>query len=159
MADEGLIDGKFYGCSVQSCTEQCDCQGSANVVQRTTWLQFGSAVKLPSGGLLYLKGPDGVPCSSVGHDAMRACTLKGISFRADVPDTVQAYDVEVLKNPDGTPSVLGTLAIPVSVQSARRTDLSAAITAGDSLGVRLTRTSGAAASEFDQVTVVIELEI
>jgi len=127
-------------------------------VPNAVWLQFASAVKVPTGGVLYLKGPDGVPCSSAGWDAMKACTLRGISFRNDIGDAVQTYDVEVVKNPDGTPSVLGSaLSIATSVRSARRTDLNAAIAAGDSVGVRITRTSGASASEFTQFNVLIEL--
>lgn len=158
MALEGLIDGKMRVMCVEGCTQKCDCQGSSNL-PNAVWLQFASAVKVPTGGVLYLKGPDGVPCSSAGWDAMRACTLKGISFRNDIGDAAQAYDVEVVKNPDGTPSVIGTLAIPATTRSARRTDLNAAIAAGDSFGVRITRTSGASASEFTQFNVLIELAL
>lgn len=160
MALEGLIDGKMKVVCVEGCTSKCDCLGSSGVVQRTMWLQFASAVKIPTSGVLYLCGPDGVPSSSAGWDALRACTLKGISFRNDVVDAAQTYAVEVLKNPDGTPTLLGSaLVIPVDTRSARRTDLSAAIAASDSIGVRITRTSGAAASEFTQFNVLIELEI
>jgi len=159
LALEGLIDGKMKVMCVEGCTQKCDCQGSANL-PNAVWLQFASAVKVPTGGVLYLRGPDAVPCSSAGWDAMRACTLKGISFRNDVVDASQTYDVEVVKNPDGTPSLLGTaLSIPTSTRSARRTDLNAAIAAGDSFGVRITRTSGASASEFNQFNVLIELAL
>lgn len=155
---EGLIDGKMKVDCVQGCTSKCDCQGSSNL-PNSVWLQFASSVKVPTGGVLYLRGPDAVPCSSAGWDAMRACTLKGISFRNDIGDASQSYDIEVVKNPDGTPSVIGTLAIPTTTRSARRTDLNAGIAVGDSFGVRITRTSGAAASEFTQFNVLIELAL
>ncbi len=121
------------------------------------WLQFASDEQVPVGGEYYLKGVAGVRCSDVGDDVVCDSSLCGISFRADAEDGVQTYDVEVVKDPDGTPFVLGTLPIPLSTKAARIINCTASIVAGSSLGVRIKRTSGSVASVFTKFTVVVWL--
>ena len=123
------------------------------------WLQWASEIQVPAGGELYLKGPAGVLCSDVGEDVVCDSALCGISFRADAEDGVQTYDVEVVKDPDGTPVVLGTLPIPLSTKAARIVNCNAEIVGGSSLGVRIKRTSGSVASVFTKFTALVWLTI
>ena len=133
-------------------------QGDTGPQVNKVWLQFGRSGKVTGGGTIYLRWPDAVACSAAGFDAMRACTLKGISCRVDTADGSRNYNIEVVKDPDGVPALLGSALALNGVASNRRTDLNAAIAAGDSVGVRVVRSSGSGSSSFSSIVVLIELE-
>jgi hypothetical protein len=99
--------------------------------------------------------------SEVGIRMPAAATLRGITYSADdVPGSTRTYDVEVISDPAGTPAVLGSaLGVGTGISAASRRDLSAAIGATTLIGVRLNRTAGTGKSTFNDVVVLVELEI
>jgi hypothetical protein len=98
--------------------------------------------------------------SEVGIRLPAAATLVGITYSADAADSSgRIYHVEVLSDPAGSPALLGSaLVIDNETDDARR-DLSAAISAGTLIGVRLRRDSGAGSSSFTDVVIIVEVSI
>ena len=107
----------------------------------------------------YLDIGKGVNCFDVGLPLVAAATLIGIAVSVDVADASRNFDVEVVKDPAGTPAVLGSALALSNVTRNSRRDLVAAIAATDMLGVRLTRTSGTGKSSFKKTIVVVEIEM
>lgn len=112
---------------------------------------------VPANGTLYLKIGE-VACTESGIDAMTNLTLVGISVHVNTSDGSRSYDVEVVKSPSGSPSLLNKVALPSGNTSARTAALSDAISAGDELGVRLVLSTGSGASSFDKIVVAVRVK-
>jgi len=102
---------------------------------------------------------DGVVGSTAGIIIPRACTLTGGSIKVNAADASRAFDMEILKDSSGTPTVLATIALAVSATSAYSSSLSVAIAAGDEIGIRIVRTSGSGPSTFNSEVVSAELTV
>jgi hypothetical protein len=102
----------------------------------------------------------GVVTTTSGFITTLATSLIGISVSVDA--AIQAshtYDIEIIRDPTGTPVVVGTLEIDsVDGRTTFRRDLSVAVTAGTELGARITQTAGTLASVFVAGLISIELE-
>jgi hypothetical protein len=112
-----------------------------------------------AGGTQYMLVGEKTFSSEVGIRLPAAATLRGITYSADAADASRNYDVEVLSDPAGSPALLGSaLSITNETDDARR-DLSAAISAGTLIGVRIRRTAGAGNSSFTDAVVLVEVSI
>lgn len=113
---------------------------------------------MPFGGTLYLNTGE-VSCLSAGVTAMSAMTLTSISVRVDVADGgSRTYDIEVVKSPSTSPSLLGSLNLGTAV-SNHRDDLSVALNAGDEFGARIVRVSGTPGkSDFNDIVVAVRFK-
>lgn len=113
--------------------------------------------KVPGSGTRYLRTGQGVDCSSAGDRLIRDVKITGISIRTNVSDGSRDYDVEVVSNPSGTPSVLATLALPSGSNSEGDDTLAVDVSAPTEIGVRLVRTSGSGSSAFNRINVNVQV--
>lgn len=122
---------------------------------------LGSRVaKVPVGGTLFLKAGQ-VVTSSLGFRLFGvASILRGLSIVTDIADAVRSYDLELIKDPTGSPTLIDKVSLAATNRFAVTAALSAAVASGDELGFRLLRTAGAAAvSDFNQVLAIAHFEI
>ena len=100
----------------------------------------------------------GVLCSSAGDRTNVATTLTGISVQVDAIDAARSYDIEVVSSPSGTPVVLSTLNLATSTIGTSVSGLSVAVAANTEVGVRVVRATGAGASTFNDIVVVVNYQ-
>lgn len=117
---------------------------------------FTRRTPVPAYGTLYLKTGE-VSCLSAGVSAISAMTLIGISVRVDQIDGSRTYDIEVVKNPSGVPTVLGSLNLGAA-KTNHRDDLSVLVSAEDELGARLVRATGTGMSTFNDIVVAVRFK-
>lgn len=115
------------------------------------------AAVVPSSGPLYLSF-SGVTNSSSGLTFPRTGNITSLSVTVDSADGSRDYDLDVVRDPTGTPVSLTTLALPSGSRSAYSSSLSISITAGWELGLRMVRTSGSGDSTFNDIVAAIEVE-
>jgi hypothetical protein len=124
------------------------------------FLTFTISNGVPTSGTRYANVGQNVLSSEVGIRLPAASTLVGITYSADAtPGASRTYDVEVISDPAGTPSIEATLAIGNAESADSRRDLSVAIGATTLLGVRMTRQADAGSSSFTDVVIIVELSI
>jgi len=121
------------------------------------FLRYTASNSVPGGGTLYLSA-GGVTTSSAGELLTTASTLIGIAVSVGTAAT-KDYDVEIVSDPAGSPSVLGTLALTSGNTTNSRRDLSASIGSSTLVGARMVRTSGGGASVFSNIIVEVEVSI
>jgi hypothetical protein len=123
---------------------------------RCTDYVFTRRVKIPSQtGIMYLD-IGGVNCLTAGVTAISNAELVGLSIRVEAPDATRDYDVEVILDPGGADTLLGSLSLSNALSNFRD-DLSALITAGNEWGVRIRRTSGSGRSTFTNMVVAVRV--
>ena len=90
-----------------------------------------------------------VATDSAGVIIPLATNLIAISVSVDAAVAAStSYDVEILSDPAGSPSVIASLSLDATERTDFRRDLSVAISAGTELGARFTQTTGSAGSLF-----------
>jgi len=114
------------------------------------FIPFGNIVAVAGAGTLTLLGAG---ATTVAFSIPRAGTITGASIRVNVIDAARAYNLEVLLNG----ASVATVALPVSALGAFSTALSVAVAAGDQIGARLVRTSGAGGSTFVGEAALVEI--
>lgn len=119
-------------------------------------LVFGNFSGVPAGGTLYLRCGQGAFSNSAPYRLFRDGVITGASIRVDTADASRDYDMEIVDDPTGSPSVLATLSMS-NVVGVTNGALSAVVSSDDDIGVRLVRTSGAGASSFTNITVLVEI--
>jgi len=123
------------------------------------YLRYTTSTGVPNAGTRYLETGSGVFSSSAGDILTAAATLVGISINVNTIDTSRNYSVEVLINPSGASSIIGSLALPLGTQNNKRRDLAVAIPINTEIGVRVLKTSGSNQSTFSDVNVIVEVSI
>lgn len=131
-------------------------QGNTGVSNRYTALIFTHDSGVPAGGTRYLRTGQGVVCSSDGIRIDPASTISVVTIKVEASDGSRNYNVEVISNPSGSPSVLATLALSTGNTNAGGT-FSAAVSSGTELGVRVVRSSGSGGSTFNFINVLVLL--
>lgn len=112
-----------------------------------------SPVKVPGQGTLYLRFGE-VSTGDVPASAPATGNIKRLFIQVDVADSSRSYDVEVVV--EG--SVAETVNLPVSTQKTSDVTLSASVTAGDDIQVRLVRDTGSGSSSFDLAIVALVIQ-
>ena len=111
-------------------------------------------------GTQYLGHSDGVLSSELGLRLPYNATLRSITVSVDTQDVARAYRVDILKDPAGTPAILGSVALGAGNTHAAQTGLSASIIANtDLIGARIVRTAGTGASTFANIVVMAEISV
>jgi len=121
-------------------------------------LRYAAPQRVPASGTRYLQA-GGVVTSDLGDRLTTDATLRGIAISVDVADATNDYDVDVVSDPAGSPSVLGTLSFTSGNTEDARRDLSASISDGTIIGVRLVRSAGSGRSDFTNIIVIVEVSI
>lgn len=133
-------------------------QGATGLPGRGLDYRYTYDKGVPSVGTQYLRTGEAVFVSAAGDWIASSSTLTAITIKVNIPDPAISYNVEVLTSPSGTPTVIGTLALPVTSDTAGVTSLSAPISAGTEIGVRLVRSAGPTSkSEFNEINVTVIL--
>lgn len=102
----------------------------------------------------------GVVTSTSGFIVPFAANLIAITISVDTAaQAAHTYDIEIVRDPTGTPVVVGTLTLDPGERTDFRRDLSVAIAAGVELGARVIQTAGTLASVFSTGIIVAELEL
>ena len=122
-------------------------------------LRYTVSGGVPNGGTQYLRLGQNVFATAAGEILTAAATLIGISVNVDIADGTRDYDVDVVTDPSGAPTAIGSLALSSAVRSAKRRDLAVAIAADAEIGVRLVRTAGVGPSAFDEINVLVEVSV
>jgi hypothetical protein len=111
-----------------------------------------------TGGTLYLKTGQNLQCSEAGDRISKDSVLRTITIEVNVGDSLQTYDIEILRDPSGSPTVIATLSLPTSTKGIYTNSLSVNITAGWEIGARIVRTLGGSASAFNSINVTVILD-
>jgi hypothetical protein len=89
--------------------------------------------------------------------------IRGIAVAVDAIDPGQAYNIEILSDPSGAggtgPTVLATLALPVSTLRARNRAFVVPVAGLLDLGVRVVRVAPGGISVFGEIVVTVEVSI
>jgi len=107
----------------------------------------------------------GVFANAAGRHFMEDATLRGFSVFFDIaPNAARQYTLECVRDPTGTPIVLGSLICPNDgvTRFARSGALSAALNLADAngeYGFRLRRTTGVGSSDFSKIAVSAKWEV
>ena len=137
--------------------------GPPGSVDARYFLRYTHGGGVPDGADQYLRLGVGVFSSEDGDLLTADGQIRGISVAVDAQDSVRGYDVEILSDPSGVggtgPTVEATLSLATNTLRARDRTLSVAVSGLLDLGVRLVRTSGAGASSFGEIVVLVEVSI
>jgi hypothetical protein len=109
-------------------------------------------------GTRYLRVGQGILSSLCGDRIAVSSTLTTITVEVDIVDASRSFTVEILNDPtSGTPTVLGSLTLPVSTRGITTTALSVAIVADTEIGARVVRATGSGGSTFNSIVVNVDL--
>lgn len=114
---------------------------------------FANNIAVPeNSGILYLEA-DSLATSSVPLVINKDSVFSGASIRVNTTDATNAYDLEVLTN--GV--VTETLRLAAGTEVATDSGFTNAITAGDSIALRIVRVVGSGKSAFNKIRVTLEI--
>lgn len=123
-------------------------------------LEFKTNGGVPGGGTRFLDRAN-IAVTAVPVLLHAALTLIGITIVVDTADATRTYDVEVILDPGGANTLVGSALTLASTNTFAETRaLSAAIAASATWGVRLVRTGAPGGpSDFSEVRVEVEVEM
>ena len=130
---------------------------AADLVKKHYFLRYTRPTGVPVGGTQYLDLGPSVVSSSIGERLPFAATLKGLTISLNVVDVTRDYSLQLLSDPAGAFAVLATLTVPAGTLDKVDRTYAVAIPSGTKIGARLIRTSGAGASTFEEVDVLVEI--
>jgi hypothetical protein len=121
--------------------------------------RYSNSNGVPVAGIRFYRSGQGVRVSSCGDTIPYATVLKSISSAVATADTARTYDVDVVLDPSGTPTILATLTIDGNNGRFEQVNgLAVSIPANSEIGIQVVLATGAGASSFNDHNVSIMLE-